>query len=329
MAVSPRRFPFVSMSFITVSCVIGAAPALARAGESDGAKRITAVANATVRSAPSPDAPAVAQLPLGTEVQESGPAGLDKTWVLVRIADSRDGWLQTRLTRSLDPVWRSETYDAIITERLGRKGDAFSATAELVSFIERVRPEYGDPASRAGVELARLQALARAAAAIPFNGAKREPYQSWLASRQHELAYDEPGGRWMVRNPAIWQTHARHRDTPAGDDIAWFAVSTGLAGECEGFVACYFAAQNALHGEYLRAHPFGRHAGEAVASVNSTLEAVWSGEQFTKSYAFDRKDDCQQLTTAVDGLASAIQTAKASGWESAVAGLSAVRRQCP
>ena len=151
MAVSPRRHPYVSLCFVAVSGVIGIAPAPARAGESDGAKRVTAVANATVRSAPSPNAPAVAQLPLGTEVLESGPSGLDKTWVLVRLGDSREGWLQTRLTKSLDPVWRSETYDAIISERLARKGDGFNATAELVSFIERVRPEYGDPASRAGV----------------------------------------------------------------------------------------------------------------------------------------------------------------------------------
>ena len=334
MALSPRRLPFVSVCFMsvcfmTVSYFMGVPPAMARTGESGGARRVTAVANATVRSAPSADAAVVAQLPLGTEVQESGPSGLDKTWVLVRLDDAREGWLQTRLSRPLDPVWRSETYDAIITERLGRKGDGFSATVELVSFIERVAPEYGDPDSRASVELARLRALSRAAATVPFNGAKRAPYQSWLAARQHELVYDEPGGRWMVRNPAIWQVHAKYRHTPAGDDLAWFAATTGLAGECEGFVACYFASQNALHGEYLRAHPFGRHAGEAVAAVNATLEAVWSGGQFTKLYYFDRKDDCQQLTTAVDGLLSAIQTAKAAGWESAVANLSAVRKQCP
>lgn len=327
MALSPR-LRSLSVCFVTVNCVIGDSPAVARAGGSDGAIRVTAVANATVRSAPSADAPALAHLPLGTEVQESGPSGLDKTWVLVRLGDSREGWLQTRLTRSLDPVWRSETYDAIIADRLARKGDGFSAAAELVSFIERVAPEYGDPASRAGVELARLRAVSRAASAVPVNSARREPYQSWLAARQHELVYDEPGGQWMVRNPAIWQVHAKHRDTPAADDIAWFAATTGLAGECEGFVACYFAAENALRGEYLRAHPFGRHAGEAVASVNTMLEAVWSDGRFTKPYSFDRKDDCQQLTTAVDGLASAIQTAKASGWDTTVANLRAVGLQC-
>jgi hypothetical protein len=325
MAISPR--PSVLLpTFIAVIAVLDLKNDVA--AQTAGALRLTSAANATLRAAPSPDAPAIAQLPLGAEVREAGPAGLDKTWMLVRLSDAREGWLQTRLTKAVDPDWRSETYDAIIADRLGRKGDGFSATVELLSFIERVAPEYGDAASRAAVELARLQALARVAAAIPFNGAKREPYGSWLGRRQHELVHDEPGGRWIVRNPVIWSVHARHRDTPAGDDIAWFAVTTGLAGECEGFVSCYFASENTLHGEYLRAHPFGRHAGDAVASVNSMLEAVSSAGQFTKPYSFDRKDDCQQLTAAVDGLASAIQTAKAAGWESAVANLSAVRKQC-
>jgi hypothetical protein len=326
MAISPRPLSFLSLGFVTV--IAAFVPRYDAVAQASGGLRLTSAANATVRASPSPDATAIAQLPLGTEVREAGPAGLDKTWLLVRFSDAREGWLQTRLTRTVDPDWRSETYDAIVADRLGRKGDGFGATVELVSFIERVVPEYGDPASRAAVELARLQALARAAAAIPFNGAKREPYRSWLEERQHELVYDEPGGRWIVRNRAIWGVHAKHRDTPAGDDIAWFAVTTGLAGECEGHVSCYFASQNTLHGEYLRAHPFGRHAAEAVASVNSMLDSVSSAGQFTKPYAFDRKDDCQQLTAAVDGLTSAIQTANAAGWESAVANLSAVRKQC-
>jgi hypothetical protein len=327
MAISPRRSSFPSCAFIAVIAVLALTDDVA--AQTGGALRLTSAANATLRAAPSPEAPAIAQLPLGTEVREAGPAGLDKTWRLVRLGDAREGWLQTRLTKAVDPDWRSETYDAIIAERLGRKGDGFGATVELLSFIERVAPEYGDPDSRAGVALARLQALARAAAAIPFNGAKREPYGSWLGARQPELVYDEPGGRWIVRNPAIWNVHAKYRETAASDDIAWFAATTGLAGECEGFVSCYFASENTLRGDYLRTHPFGRHAADAVASVNSMLGAVWSAGEFTKPYSFDRKDDCQQLAAAVDGLVSAIQTAKAAGWESTVANLSAVRKQCP
>ena len=327
MAHSPRPFPFIFRTFIVASCVASVA-SLADAAAPSDPTRVTAVANATVRTSPSPDAPAIAQLPLGTELQEASPAGLDKTWLLVRLGDAREGWLQARLTKPLDPVWRTEAYDAIIGERLSRKGDGFNALVELVSFIDRAAPQYGDPASRAGVELARLRALSLATAAIPFGSAKREPYASWLAARKQDVMYDEPGGRWMVRNTSIWDAHAKHRDTPVADDIAWFAVTTGLAGECEGNVACYFSAQNMLHGEYLRTHPFGRHAVDASSAVTAMVETVTASGQVKTPYGFNRRDDCTQLSFAVDGLSAAIHSAKGPGWESTLANLSAIRKLC-
>ena len=115
---------------------------------------------------------------------------------------------------------------------------------------------------------------------------------------------------------------------PVADDIAWFAVTTGLAGECEGNIACYLSAENMLHGEYLRAHPFGRHAAEAVGAVATMVDTVTSSGQVKKPYDFNRKDDCTQLIFAVDGLSSAIRTAKGPGGESALASLSAVRKLC-
>jgi hypothetical protein len=327
MAVSPHTSPFVFGTFIAVTCIASSAP-FAHAAAAADPVRVTSVANATVRTAPSPDAPAIAQLPLGTEVQEAGPAGLDKTWLLVRLTDAREGWLQTRLTKPLDPVWRTEAYDAIIADRLSRKGDGFTALAELVSFIDRAAPVYGDAESRAHVELARLRALSLATAAIPFGNARREPYASWLAAQQSDVVYDEPGGQWIVRNTSIWDVHTKYRGTTVADDIAWFAVTTGLSGECEGNIACYFAAQNMLNGEYLRAHPFGRHAVEAVGAVATMVDTVTSSGQVRKPYDFNRKEDCAQLTFAVDGLSSAIHTAKGAGWESMLANLSAVRKLC-
>jgi hypothetical protein len=269
MALSRRSSPFVVGSFISVT-VIASSLILHASAPSDPV-RITAVANVTLRATPSPTAAAIAQLPLGTEVRDSGPSGLDKTWVLVRLADTREGWVQARLTRPLDPVWRWPVFDAIITERLDRKGDGFHAGVELVAFIERVAPEYTDKDGRARLELARLRALSRAAAAIPFNGSRREPYASWLSARSADLVYDEAGGHWMVRDTAIWGVHARHTATSLADDIAWFAVTTGLPGECEGSVSCYFSATNRLHGEYLRAHPAGFHVAEAVAAVDTLV----------------------------------------------------------
>jgi hypothetical protein len=97
---------------------------------------------------PSPDASAIAQLALGTEVADAGPAGLDKTWVRVKLPDGREGWLQARLTKPLDPVWRWPVFDEIIASRLGRKGDGFPSNAEFVAFIERVAITDADGRAR-------------------------------------------------------------------------------------------------------------------------------------------------------------------------------------
>jgi hypothetical protein len=290
--------------------------------------RITAVANVTLRSSPSVQAPAVAQVPLGTEVRDASPAGLDKTWILVRLDDSREGWVQARLTRTLDPVWPWPVFDEIIAERLGRKGDGFPALAELVSFIDRVTPTYHDPDSRARVELARLRALSFAAAAVPFNASRREPYASWLQARAGEVVYDEPGGRWMVPAPVVWNVHARHADTNVADEIAWRAVAAGLPGECEGNIACYFTAGNLLHGAYLRAHPVGRYAADSVAAVDRLVDSVVPSGQVKTPYQFDRQSDCRDLRAAVESLSQTIQNADAARWDATVVKLAAVRTLC-
>jgi hypothetical protein len=83
-----------------------------------------------------------------------------------------------------------------------------------------------------------------------------------------------------------------------------------------------------LHGEYLRAHPFGRHAAEAVGAVTAMVDTVTSAGQVKTPYGFSRKDDCAQMTFAVDGLSAAIRTAKGAGWESTLANLSSLRQLC-
>jgi hypothetical protein len=316
-----------SGSFIFAAVLISSSIAIRAYAPAEPA-RITAVANVTLRASASPVSAAVAQLPLGTEVTDAGPSGLDKTWIHVKLADSREGWLQAALTRPLDPVWRWPVFDRIIAERLGRKGDGFLAQVELVAFIERVAPEYTDADGRGRIELARLRALAAAAAAVPFNGQRREPYSSWLAPRQNELVYDEPGGHWIVRDNVVWDVHAKQAGTASADDIAWFAVTNGLGGECEGWVECYLSARNRAHGEYLRRHPTGRHSAEVVDEVSRTVDTIAPTGTVLKSYSFDKKAGCGELLSAVDGLTSAVQATRTGGRDAALTKLAAMRSLC-
>ena len=302
-------------------------PVVMRAA-SDTPTRITAAANVTVREMPIVSAPAVAQIPLGTELVEAGPTGLDKTWIRVRLADGREGWLQASLAKPLDPVWRWPVFDRIIADRLSRKGDGFQANSELVAFIERVAPEYTDRDGRAKVELARWRALAAAAAAIPLNGAKREPYMSWVAARQTEVVYDDPSRRWMVSAPAIWNRHAALADTTMADDLAWFAVTSGLPGECEGFLPCYIAARDRQYGEYLRRHPVGNHTTEAVDVVKQTAELLAAPAKPRQAFSFDPNRDCRDLTKSIDSLAAAVKVAGVQDRDATLASLAVLRKRC-
>jgi len=326
MALSPRLSPlslpiaFAALFVVSSLVIHAAAPA-------DPA-RITAVANVTLRAMPSVSSPPVAQIPLGTEVAEAGPTGLDKTWLRVRLADGTEGWVTANLTRPLDPVWRWPVFDRIIAERLGRKGDGFSASAELVAFIERVAPEYTDADGRARIELARLRALATTLRSIPFRGERRAPFAEWLAARKHDVTYDEPGGHWMPAPAKIWEVHARHRTTETGDDIAWFAVTNGLPGECEGHLACYLGARNHLEGEYLRRHPAGRRAAEAIGEIKRTADLLAARAKPRSGFQFERARDCRDLTAAVEGLISAVKDSRVETRDAAIGSLDGLKQMC-
>ncbi len=328
----PRRpFALASFSFILVVsslivCTLGA-QAAAPIVRTD-ANRITTATNITLRATPAPDALAIAQLPLGTELIDAGPAGLDKTWIRVRLGDNREGWILSNLTRTLDPVWRWPTFDRIISERLGRKGDGFAASAELVAFIDRVAPEYTDPDGRGRVELARIRAIAATLKAIPMSGGRREPFATWLASRKTEVVYDEPGGRWILAPGPLWDMHEKQARTTSADELAWFAVGNGLPGECEGFVPCYLVARNRLHGEYLRRHPSGVHAAESVSVLKSTADLLGAPPKAGVAYKFDKKTDCRDLTTAVDALTAAVQATRVETRDAALASIAALKRGC-
>jgi hypothetical protein len=318
-----RRYSFLLL-FIPAYLVPGSATGVA----ASGAVRITAAANVTMRSLPSATSPVVAQVPLGTELSDSSLAALDTTWIRVTLADGREGWILASLTKPLDPQWRWPTFDAIIADRLGRKGDKFPALAELAAFIERVAPEYSDPDGRARVELARLQAIALAARAIPFRAGTREPYATWLKARATDVVYNEPGGQWMLRPHSIWETHARIQSATIADKVAWFAVNTGLGGECEGSLACYLDRRNRLQGEYLRHHPNGEHAADAVAVLKETADEIGAPAKTSDAFKFDRGSDCRNVTASLDALTSAVTGTRVGVRDAALTSLAALRRIC-
>lgn len=314
-------------AFIVVFSSAAAIAGLEAARLPDGS-RLTSVANVTLRQTPAPGAPAVGQLPLGTELTEVGPPGMDKTWIRVSTGDGREGWVLAGMTKRVDPVWRWTTYDDIVAERLARKGDGFPAAVELVAFVDRVAPEYTNADGRAHIELGRMRALTAALSAIPLKGDRRDPYASWLKSQGALVIYDEPGKRWLLSDKALWDLQAKSAKTPSADAIAWLAVTNGLNGECEGYLPCYVDWRNRLEGEYLRRQPDGAHVGDAVTSISRTVGQLAAPARPHEAFQFDRGRDCRDLTASLEALTKAVQITRTADKDTALTSLGSLKRLC-
>ena len=317
----------VRFAFILVFSSAAAIAGLQAARLPDGS-RLTSVANVTLRQTPAPGAPAVGQLPLGSELTDVGPPGMDKTWIRVRAADGREGWVQSSMTKRVDPVWRWSAYDEIVAERLARKGDGFPAAVELVAFIDRVAPEYTNTDGRAHIELARLRAVSATLSAIPAKADRREPYAGWVKSLGPLVIFDEPGKRWILSDKAIWDLHGKSAKTPSADAIAWLAVTNGLNGECEGYLPCYVDWRNRLEGEYLRRQPDGAHVGDAVSSISRTVGQLAAPARPHEAFQFDRGRDCRDLTASLEALTKAVQVTRSAEKENALSSLGSLKRLC-
>ena len=320
---STPRFTFVR-ALGPIVLVSSTALLAAEASASPG--RMTAAANITLRQAPSADAPVVAFLPLGTEVTDAGPSGLDKTWVHVHLSDNREGWLLANLTREIDPAHRTVTVERIILDRLDRHGDGFASAVELSNFVERELTSVTEPQAAARFDLYRLRAVAEVLSTIRSGQDRRDPCFSWLDRHKGLVVYDKPGSTWLLSNAAVWQMHDQHPTSAVADDIAWIAAGTGLPGECAGSLVCYAESLDRLDGEYLRRHPTGHHVDEAVNRIGDAAAQLSPTPRTL--YVFDRSHDCTSLGRALDSLEGAVATSNAVGKDGTVQHLAAIRGVC-
>lgn len=175
------------------------------------------------------------------------------------------------LAQAPDALTRLE---AEAVRALAQETAPFSERAELVERLQAARAQAQQPEQGARLSLYWLQSLRWLLAAVPFGDSTREPYRQWLANHDLLVIYSEPAGEWLVMPDVPWEVHDAYRMSGGADDIAWFAVTNGYPGECEGYVPCHANILNRLDGEYLRRHPQGRHVVEALDRLRSTFEAL-------------------------------------------------------
>jgi len=283
------------------------------AGSAMSQTHITSASNVRLRSAPGTDAATVAMLPLGTELSLTSPDRMEG-WIPVRTLgeEAQQGWVDGSLILPVSAATYPDVVAGLIAGRLAREGDGFGARVELLDLIESALQRDWSPDDAAHLELQRLRALQGVLATIPFRRLRwEEPVREWVASRSDEIRYNEPGGHWIIRHELILALDDEHRSTDAADEIAWFAVTNGLGGECEGHLVCYMQWVDKLQGEYLRREPGGRYVEEAAARVRWVVGDDFSPVEPTR-YFFDPERECGALAAVIASLESAVSNSSVS-----------------
>jgi hypothetical protein len=204
----------------------------------------------------------------------------------------------------------------------------FEVRAESANQLAAALSTAGDPQVRGRLALLFVRTMRRTLGAIPMDAREREPYRAFLQGHHGESVYSEPAGQWMLSPEAIWTLHEANRASASAEAIAWEAVDNGMPGECEGYPPCELSTLDALDGEYLRRHPEGDHATEAVRRIGETcgeLERLLSAPNGHE--LFNPATDCGDLLPKVKALEAAMTGAKADA-AGALAALAALRRRC-
>jgi hypothetical protein len=207
--------------------------------------------------------------------------------------------------------------------------ELFAQQAELVARLQSGSERAPDANQRARLALLWLRSMRSLLTAISSVGWNEQPYRNWLDRHETVVTYSEPAGQWLIVPEVVWRVHDAHKSAPSSEAIAWFAVENGYPGECEGYVPCYANIMNWLDGEYLRRHPRGSHASEAVEQVHSSLtESVKRLSDADAKRYFNPASDCGDLKAGLVPLRQAIDNSNADRRTAAVSVIDELLARC-
>jgi len=218
----------------------------------------------------------------------------------------------------LNPVTRAsqnEDFAALEQEAaqgLGTGNESFPTRASLVARLQAGSERARDAEQRGRLALLWLRSMRALLATIPFGAADDERYRAWMGRHETVAIFSEPAGQWLILPAAVWRVHDAHKSTQSAEAIAWFAIENGYPGECEGYIPCYANVMNWLDGEYLRRHPRGGQASEAVARVQASLAQAVKllGGKSPEDY-LNPRTDCGDLKAGLVPLRAAISASNA------------------
>lgn len=206
----------------------------------------------------------------------------------------------------------------------------FDVRADLADRLHAAlaNPDVEDVRGRLALLWVRMVRSALGSIPLETDATKVEPYRTWLESHRGDIIYSEPAGQWMMHPEQLWRLHDAHRQTASAEPLAWEVAENGLPGECEGYPPCYLSGLNLLHAEYLRRHPRGAHAAEAVEQIRQSNEQslrLASGPEGREF--FDPATGCEDLIPAAAKVRAALARAGIDA-KAAIALVDSLRALC-
>ena len=194
----------------------------------------------------------------------------NRDWSKIEISKDNYGWISNTITENFSTPNRIKSYNSIADKYLAKKNLDFLTAAEVFYFLQKAGAETGN----AELELKKYKMLDTALRLMPFEKREENPYKNFTTKNDAEIVYSEPSGEWYVKATTLWELHAKNKNKPIGEQIAWQAAQTTLPGECEGYINCYIYNMRITDGEYLNFYPSGKHSREALLNITNFLEPI-------------------------------------------------------
>jgi hypothetical protein len=239
------------------------------------------------------------------------------------------------VSSGMSGVFASQKEDFAALEReaaqaLRTEKESFSRLVPLVARLQAGSERAPDAEQRGRLALLWLRSVRSLLATIPFDAPAEERHREWVERHETVVMYSEPAGQWLIIPDVVWRVHAVHTSTQSAEAMAWLAIENGYPGECEGYVPCYANIMNWLAGEYLRRHPRGGHASEAVAQVHISLaQAVKLLAGKSPESYLNPATDCGDLKAGLVPLRAAILASNAARRSETVGVIDELLARCP
>lgn len=240
-------------------------------------QKITSVPSVVKRSAPQAGAGDVGRLKLGTVVNLAARSanqdtvdGRTEYWYQVSADNTNTGWIFGGQLMDYSPARRFQVIKQIIDDGLEANNTDFDDRQEIYELAAVSLAEASDAKTRAEFELLQLVSLGHWAATVEDGEREKSPYREWLKTHGAKVIKNEFGGGYKLRTELLWNLETKYHRLPVADRIAWEATQNFRSSDCESDEICGFLL-TAAQIEYLKRHPRGTYAAEAVKNLNQGL----------------------------------------------------------